>query len=131
MTAEFNFKSTEEIKVSDKIVEQVIGQDKAIEIAKKAAKQRRHVFLIGQPGTGKSMIGLALAELLPKSELEDILVFPNPKDENNPVVKTVPAGHGNTLTVRLIRGHFSPAMSQVNSNREISEEVGAARRPYN
>lgn len=46
-------KSTKEIAVSNKIHEQIIGQDKALEIIKKAAKQRRNVLLIGDPGTGK------------------------------------------------------------------------------
>ncbi len=46
-------KSTKEIKVSNKTYEQVIGQDKALEIVKKAATQRRNVLLIGDPGTGK------------------------------------------------------------------------------
>ncbi len=87
-------KSTKNIKVPSKIVEQVIGQEEAVNIIKKAALQRRHVLLIGEPGTGKSMLGLALAELLPKSELRDILSFPNPNDENNPFIKTIPAGEG-------------------------------------
>jgi len=71
-------KSTKDIKVSSKIVDQVIGQDDAVNIIKKAAEQRRHVLLIGEPGTGKSMLGLALAELLPKEKLVDILSFFNP-----------------------------------------------------
>ncbi|MBU0460315.1 MAG: ATP-dependent protease LonB [Nanoarchaeota archaeon] len=41
-----------------------------------------------------SMLGLALAELLPNSELKDTLAFPNPNDENKPLIKTVPAGTG-------------------------------------
>ena len=49
----FKFKTTEEINVPEKISEQIIGQDKALDIIKKAAKQRRHVLLIGDPGTGK------------------------------------------------------------------------------
>src|SRR3990167_2149119 len=87
-------KSTANLKVPEKIVDQVIGQDEAVRIIKKAALQRRHVLLIGDPGTGKSMLGLALAELLPKSELKDILALPNPNDENNPTIKEIPAGKG-------------------------------------
>jgi ATP-dependent Lon protease len=87
-------KSTKNIKISEKIVDQVIGQDEAVKIIKKAAQQRRHVLLIGEPGTGKSMMGLALAELLPKSELKDILSIHNPNDENNPKIQELPAGTG-------------------------------------
>ncbi len=96
-----NFKTTKEIKVSPRIVDQIIGQDKAVEIIKKAAKQRRHVFLIGDPGTGKSMVGQALAELLPKEKLVDILSFPNPTDENVPIIKTMSKGKGKELVTKL------------------------------
>lgn len=87
-------KSTADIKVPDKIVDRVIGQDEAVETIKKAALQRRHVLLIGDPGTGKSMLGLALAELLPKEKLKDILSLPNPHDENKPLIRTITAGKG-------------------------------------
>ncbi len=87
-------KTTKQIKIPTKIVDQVIGQDEAVNIIRKAAQQRRHVLLIGEPGTGKSMLGLALAELLPNSELKDILAYQNPNDENNPVIKELPAGKG-------------------------------------
>ena len=86
--------TTKNIKVPEGIVDQVLGQDEAVKIIKKAALQRRHVFLIGEPGTGKSMLGMALAELLPKSDLKDILAYPNLNDENNPYIKTLNAGKG-------------------------------------
>ena len=94
------FKSTADIKVPNRIVDQVIGQDEAVGVIKKAAQQRRHVLLIGEPGTGKSMLGLALAELLPMEKLVDIISFPNPNDENMPLVRTVPAGQGRDLVAK-------------------------------
>jgi len=42
-------KSTQDIPVPQKIVDQVVGQDEAVQIIKKAALQRRHVLLIGEP----------------------------------------------------------------------------------
>jgi|TARA_B100001964_G_scaffold143525_1_gene158192 Lon-like ATP-dependent protease len=95
-----NFKSTAEIKVSEQLIDRIMGQDKAVEIIKKAAQQRRNVLLIGEPGTGKSMLGLALAELLPKEKLVDIVSFPNPNDENAPMIRTVPAGQGRNMIAR-------------------------------
>ena len=94
------FKTTAELKVSEKIIGQVIGQEPAVEVIKKAAQQRRHVLLIGEPGTGKSMIGLALAEMLPREKLVDTLSLPNPNDENQPLIRTMPAGKGRDVITR-------------------------------
>ncbi len=89
--------STADIEVPDRLVDQVIGQDDARDIVLKAAKQRRHVMMIGSPGTGKSMLAKAMSQLLPKEDLQDILVYHNPDDGNEPKVRTVPAGKGEQI----------------------------------
>jgi len=89
--------SSADIEVPDRLVDQVIGQDHAREIVLKAAKQRRHVMMIGSPGTGKSMLAKAMSQLLPKEELQDVLVYHNPDDGNEPKVRTVPAGKGEQI----------------------------------
>ncbi len=84
-----DYKDTSEIKVPEKLIDQIIGQDRAVKIVKNAAKQRRNILLIGTPGTGKSMLAQGMAELMPAEELEDVLMYPNRMDENNPVVRVV------------------------------------------
>jgi len=89
--------TSSQIEVPPKLIDQVIGQEHAVEVIKKAAIQRRHVMMIGSPGTGKSMLAKAMAELLPKEELQDILVYPNSDDSNNPVIRTVASGRGKQI----------------------------------
>ncbi|MDP2841887.1 MAG: ATP-dependent protease LonB [Candidatus Methanoperedens sp.] len=90
--------STKDIEVPKKLIEQVIGQEHAVEVVKKAANQRRHVMMLGIPGTGKSMLAKAMAELLPKEELQDVLIYHNPDDTNNPKIRIVPAGKGKEIS---------------------------------
>ncbi len=89
--------STKEVHVPNVLFDQVIGQDEAGYVVKKAAQQKRHVLLIGDPGTGKSMLAQSMTDFLPKEELEDVLAFPNPEDNNRPKIKTFPAGKGKEI----------------------------------
>lgn len=114
-------KTTQHIKVPEKIIDQVLGQDEAVNIIKKAALQRRHVLLIGDPGTGKSMLGLALAELLPKSELKDILSYLNPHDENLPQIKEMPAGKGR----EEVKKYFFDTQRVMKNNNFLLFFIGA------
>ncbi len=89
-----DFKTTKDISIKDSVVDQIIGQEEAVTIIKKAARQRRNVLLIGEPGTGKSLTGQALAELIPNGDLDDVLSFDNPSDEHNPLIRVMSKGKG-------------------------------------
>src|SRR5512136_3395916 len=104
-----------EIEVPPKLIDQVIGQDHAVEVIRKAAIQRRHVMMIGSPGTGKSMLAKAMAELLPRDELQDILVYPNSEDSNNPIVRTVAAGRGK----QIVAAHKAEAKRKMQTRNTL------------
>ena len=98
-----NIKSSQDIDVPPLLIDQVIGHEESIETIKKAAKQRRNVLLIGDPGVGKSMLAKGMAQILPHETLQDVLIYPNMEDNNHPLVRTVPAGEGKKI-VRATKG---------------------------
>ena len=78
--------STAGIKIPANPFERIIGQDEAVRIARIAPKQRRHLLLVGPPGTGKSLIAQAIASLLPKPR-QEILVVHNPERPERPMIE--------------------------------------------
>ncbi|MBR7152136.1 MAG: ATP-dependent protease LonB [Candidatus Methanomethylophilaceae archaeon] len=94
---EQTFKTTEEVEIPDKMASRVIGQDDAVEVMRKAASQKRHVMLIGEPGTGKSMLANSMVEYLSPEDLQDIVAYHNPEDFNEPRIRTFPAGKGKAV----------------------------------
>ena len=97
-----NFESTEDVPIPDRLVDQVIGQEAGSVVIRKAAEQRRHMLMIGDPGTGKSMLARSMTDLLPQDALEDVLVYPNEDDENEPRVRSVPAGRAERIVRCLL-----------------------------
>ena len=109
------FDTTADIPIPESLIDQVIGQEHAVDVIKKAATQRRHVMMIGSPGTGKSMLAKAMSELLPKEDMQDILVYPNQEDNNNPIIRVVPAGRGK----EIVAHHKEDAKRQASSRNTL------------
>jgi len=91
------FSTTADVEIPSKLVDQVIGQDDAVKVIRKAADQKRHVILIGDPGTGKSMLARSMVDFLPRGELQDVISYNNQDDQNEPKIRIVPAGKGKEI----------------------------------
>lgn len=86
--------STASVTVPKALLDQVIGQDRAVEIVRLAAMQRRFLLIAGEPGTGKSLLGQAVAEMLSADNLQDVLGCPNRQDPKLPLIRVLPTGEG-------------------------------------
>ncbi len=123
---DLDIESTEQVPIPPKLVDQVIGQEAASIVVRKASEQRRHMIMVGEPGTGKSMLARSMTEFLPPEQLEDILVYRNHEDENEPKVRTVPAGRGSRLIAER-RAHVRQQRERTNRTLLfIALVVGAA-----
>ncbi|MFH0971642.1 MAG: ATP-binding protein [Candidatus Micrarchaeota archaeon] len=83
--------TTAEVLIPKDPLEQVIGQDEAVKVAKLAATQKRHLLLVGPPGIGKSLIAQSIAYHLVKPT-QEISVLHNPENPERPIVEIKNAG---------------------------------------
>lgn len=86
MVKEYNFDDTSQVAVPQSLIEQIIGQEEAVKIAQVVAQQRRHLLLVGVPGTGKSMIAKAIASIVSTAKSE-ISVLHNPAKPERPFLE--------------------------------------------
>ena len=114
------FETTADIEIPERLADQIIGQDEAVEIMKKAADQKRHVMLIGDPGTGKSMLAKSMTDFLSRGELQDIIVYNNPEDANEPKIRIIPAGKGKEIVDARKKEAMQKKMQKAQSMLMIS-----------
>ena len=82
----FDFETTKDIEIPKDPFERIIGQEDAVRIARLIPKQRRHLLLVGPPGTGKSMIAQAIASVLSKPKYE-VSVLHNENAPERPLIE--------------------------------------------
>jgi lon-related putative ATP-dependent protease len=106
------WRTTGEIPIPERLIDQVIGQERAVEIVRLAARQRRSILLLGEPGTGKSMLGRAMTEWISSIPSVDVLLFPQRQDSYTLSVQTVPAGEGRAIVLRSGKGSRQQQMAR-------------------
>jgi len=87
-TVTLDMENTSEIEIPRDPLSRVIGQDHAVELARRATRQRRHLLLVGPPGIGKSMIAQAISFDLPHPDHE-VQVVHNPGNPERPFIETL------------------------------------------
>lgn len=114
--------STVQVVIPSDPLKRVIGQDEAVTLARIAAKQRRHLLLVGPPGTGKSMIAQALALHLSRPT-QEIRVVHNPENPERPFieVKNEDEVHKESQTKEFAEGELiEPKNAPIN----VAERLG-------
>ncbi|MCI4336725.1 MAG: ATP-binding protein [Thermoplasmata archaeon] len=114
--------TTDDIPIPSDPLARVIGQEKAVEIARIAAYQHRHLLLVGPPGIGKSMTAQALALHLDRPRTE-IRVVHNPENPERPTVEVVSADevHKEHETARAVEGEL---IGPADAPASVSERLG-------
>ena len=114
--------STEDILIPSNPLDRVLGQEEAIALAKIAAKQRRHLLLVGPPGTGKSMIARAISMQLPKVKTE-ISVADNPENPERPFLEVLTEEEVNRENTAL-SGASGKLLDPDKAPRHVAEKLG-------
>lgn len=86
MGKKLNFETTLDIEIPKDPFERIIGQEDAVRLARMIPIQRRHLLLVGPPGTGKSMIAQAISSVI-KKPTQEISIVDNPEVAERPIVE--------------------------------------------
>ena len=117
-----DLESTAQIAIPQDPLDRVLGQEEAISLAKIAASQRRHLLLVGPPGTGKSMIARAISMHLPKPRTE-LRVSHNPENPERPFLQVL--GEDEVLGERTsVQESVGQLISPQSAPTAVAEKIG-------
>ncbi|MEM0158047.1 MAG: ATP-binding protein [Thermoplasmataceae archaeon] len=112
-----DYSDTSSIPIPSNPLDRVIGQAEAVRIAMIAAKQRRHLLLVGPPGVGKSMIAQAMSFYLPRPK-QEIRVVHNPQYPERPFIEVK-----NWSEIKIEREEMNAIEGEVVDPRDVPANV--------